>query len=732
MKEEECGKMAEQDGASSPSPDFQVEALSSCCLSRAGSEAPHRTRESLVPSPRSCHSSCAGSEGSQRHRMGHSLRNPPGATPRGDDRTTEFDDAVGEGVAGVSDNNGRVKKFGGWVNNTSSFYIGNHGGKMNLISKADRHFARSKEASEMEMALYHSVPFAGGSFTLLQKLHYPFDVPETLINLSTRSSVQEGIVENAEYEATGELQATNGVENGATRSVVRNDIETIESCVSAMTMCMMPDPVYGAPVLALCVGDANGRVNYSELDVCHTRSAESLSLNAQKSKSNATIGSSSQTDPDLIGYDASLPSDHSFLYHDSAGFHRPPLRSHGHQAYVREMDCLTSVTISQAVKSVCFLTTQDSPHTVSYLTANERDIKLFRVQREGFTPFHAFPSMEAVVGRRHIQARYFPPFSPPSIILPVRVFSGCHLNVIQDLCVCPDVHSFLSADDLQVFLWNLESCELSKGMCVTDCRPLSGRMDEVEELVTSIAFSPTHSSIFLVSRSSGFLGIGDLRQSISGSQCQYTTSIRVTEDAAFPIPEQYSDILCSISGAKFLGPQHVVTRDYLSLKLWDLRRPDAPCSVAHVMSYVSPYLDVLYENDAIFDRFPIAVDHVSGTVVTGLYDGAAAVWQPLHKGRAAEKDLLAYYRVDPQALLCEVENGGRTNVEELSASLERDWKTPAAREIGEMPLLNVLPTPVAKKVTCASVADGGERFALTCKDGRCLFIFERKAFCDVS
>ncbi|RNF19087.1 uncharacterized protein Tco025E_04251 [Trypanosoma conorhini] len=720
--------MSEQNGLRSPSPEIQAEVFSSCRSSRAGSEAPHRTRESLMRSPRSGRSSRVGSEVQQRRREGHSLRSSPGATPRRDERRAEFAEVLNGGAAGVVASD-RTRQYDFGANNTHLLPTGTGGGRSKVRGGTPTCIAHANEADEIELALYHSVPSAGGSFKLLQKLSYPLDVPGTVVSDSGGSSVHDVVNDDAEYEATGELRAANNLEGGVTLSVVRNDIETVESCASAMAMCMMPDPVHGSPVLALCVGDATGRVNYAELDVCHTARTRSPTTYAPQSRSNTTLGSRSQTDVDLVSYSTSLPSDTSMLCRDIAGFHRPPVRKHSHQAYVREMDCLTSVTISQAVTAVRFLPSHASPHTVSYLTANEKVIKLFRVQREGFTPFHAFPSMEAVVGRRLAHTRYFPRASPSPPILPVRVFAGCHSNAVQDLSVCADGHSFLSADDLQVFWWSLESCDASKGVCVTDCRPPSGCMDDVEELVTSVAFSPTHSSLFLVAKSPGALGIGDLRKTISGSQCQYATYIRVAEDATASTHEQYGDILCRISGANFVGPQHVVSRDYTSLKLWDLRRPDVPCSVASVMDYISPFLESLYDNDAIFDRFPVVVDHVSGTVVTGLYDGAAAVWQPLLERGVAGEDVLAYYRVDPQALLCEVENGGRTALDEVSAAFERGWRLPAVRG-NNATVPNGLPPPLVNKVACASIADGGERFALTFEDERGIAIFERNSLCD--
>ncbi|ORC88314.1 uncharacterized protein TM35_000171860 [Trypanosoma theileri] len=740
--------MSQRNGAKSPSPDSHVEVFS-YRSSRAGSEAPQRAHDSLARSPRSCRSSRAGSEAPQRIRDGpqqqqqHSLRSSPGNVSISGDVRIEDEDMIARDGVAVKDgysNSKRIRKH--------AVAAAGAGGWSSTNTKGHRRTSHTNEAREMENALYHSVPHAGWSFKFLQKLCYPFDVPAPLGNDPSKSC-SSNIDESAEYEATGELHITNAVELPDTRSVLRNETDNVENGVSTLAMCMMPDPVQGSPVLALCIGDVNGRINYCELEVNHVKHALSSSCISRKSKSNISTGSRSQTDVDITSYATSLISDQSF-YSDIYGFQRPPLRKHSHQAYVREMDCLTSTTISQSVKTLSFLRQHESPNTISYLTSNERVIKLFRVQREGFSPFHAFPSMEAVIGKRLAYTRYFPRAAPSFPILPVRVFSGCHMSPVQDLSVCADGESFLSVDDLQVFWWNMECEDTSKGTCIADYRPLSGRMDEVEELVTSAAFHPTHSSLFLVSLSSGLLGIGDLRDSASGAARKYSSSVRINEDSNFSMQEQYGEVLCSISGADFLGSCHVVTRDYLSLKLWDLRRTDKPYSVAPVMNYVTPYLDSLYENDSIFDRFPVAVDHISNTVVTGLYDGAAAVWQPFQNGRIPPEDVLVHYHADPLALPCEVENGGRTTVEALGMSLARGWKTPtifaaatcslatnagddemnAGVEPAVQMLQDDIPEPIANKTVCLAVADGGERFALTCNDGRYIMVFERKTSTD--
>ncbi|CAD2216268.1 hypothetical protein ADEAN_000372900 [Angomonas deanei] len=142
------------------------------------------------------------------------------------------------------------------------------------------------------------------------------------------------------------------------------------------------------------------------------------------------------------------------------------------------------------------------------------------------------------------------------------------------------------------------------------------------------------------------------------------------------------------------------------------------------MDYVSKYLDPLYENDSIFDRFPIAVDDISNTVVTGLYDGAVAVWQPLSKGVEQEEEIV-HYRVDPNVAPADVPNGSRVTAEELDRRLSKSWQQPSDTASGTVETYDDIPEPFTNKVLNVAIAPGGERFAYTYKNGSLVYFLER-------
>jgi hypothetical protein len=575
---------------------------------------------------------------------------------------------------------------------------------------------------------------------------------------------------NAAYEDPNFLNESGEMLSESFRAPVRgvgggNEESALQS-VSVVAMTTLMDPMSGTPVLGLCLGDYSGHIEYFEVSTADSYNApirRSKSMMQQhqqqrtsegrassgvqlfntrsswrRSSDDGTATTASHGANTAGGTSSSVDSAATEnIMHDMRG--REVLRRHSHKAFVKSINALTSVAVEPYVKCLTFVRPRCSPSMISYLTANERVIKLFHVRREGFSPFNALPGMEEVIGKTFAGSRYFARLPPQPAILPIKEF-GPVTNSIQALSVSADGETFMSVEDLQVFWWHFEAEDTTKATCIADLRPPSGALDEVEELVTAASFHPTHSSLFLLTRSSGVLNIGDLRDPPSRQTRKYAIRSELTPQQNPLSCPAYDEILCSISDASFLGPDHVVTRDYLSLKLWDLRKPDQPCAMMPVMDYVSKYLDSLYENDSIFDRFPVAVDDVSSTVVTGLYDGAVAVWQPLHTSLPLA-DSLVHYRADPFAEPGDVKAGGVVTVPELEKTLADAWahtlaaphqapmnRNPREEEDAGMGMPEeAIPEPFTNKVLTIAIAPGGERFGYTYKNGRLVYVFERRS-----
>ena len=86
------------------------------------------------------------------------------------------------------------------------------------------------------------------------------------------------------------------------------------------------------------------------------------------------------------------------------------------------------------------------------------------------------------------------------------------------------------------------------------------------------------------------------------------SSFSVFEEPEDPTNRSFfSEIISSISDVKFShNGRYMVTRDYLSVKVWDLQMDSKPIETFQVHEYLRSKLCSLYENDCIFDKFECA------------------------------------------------------------------------------------------------------------------------------
>lgn len=66
----------------------------------------------------------------------------------------------------------------------------------------------------------------------------------------------------------------------------------------------------------------------------------------------------------------------------------------------------------------------------------------------------------------------------------------------------------------------------------------------------------------------------------------------------------FSEIISSISDVKFSHDgRYILSRDYLSLKIWDINMESKPVKTISIHDHLRGKLCDLYENDCIFDKF---------------------------------------------------------------------------------------------------------------------------------
>ena len=89
----------------------------------------------------------------------------------------------------------------------------------------------------------------------------------------------------------------------------------------------------------------------------------------------------------------------------------------------------------------------------------------------------------------------------------------------------------------------------------------------------------------------------------------------------------FSEIIASISDIKFSADgRYILSRDYLTLKLWDVNMESQPVATVRVHEHLRAKLCDLYENESIFDKFECCMSGNCEYVATGSYSNVFRVF----------------------------------------------------------------------------------------------------------
>ncbi|KAJ0962511.1 hypothetical protein J5N97_027633 [Dioscorea zingiberensis] len=177
-----------------------------------------------------------------------------------------------------------------------------------------------------------------------------------------------------------------------------------------------------------------------------------------------------------------------------------------------------------------------------------------------------------------------------------RVYSHAHEFNINSISTNSDGETFISADDLRINLWNLEIS--NQCFNILDMKPYD--MEDLVEVITSAEFHPSSCNLLAYSSSRGFIRLVDMRQSALCDQ-----NARILQDREVHGSRSlFTEIVASISDIKFAKDgRHILSRDYMNLKLWDLHMESTPIATFKMHEYLRPKLSELYTSDTIFDKF---------------------------------------------------------------------------------------------------------------------------------
>jgi len=240
-------------------------------------------------------------------------------------------------------------------------------------------------------------------------------------------------------------------------------------------------------------------------------------------------------------------------------------------AHEPEFDALKSVEIPERVNCVRWVPKHRAGTTV--LTCNDKTVKLWRVSEGGPTAA-AYgtaprPAIQAWGGAggggadgrgggdsggEPIGASALRLGSAPKKVRRAkqqRTFKNAHNYTMNSISCCSDGATFISSDDLRVYLWSYERAD--EAFLTLDLKP--DNLEDLTEVITTSKFHPEHCHLLGYSNSRGQMKLHDLRQSALCSGHAAKLFHDTTTPGSPDGEGLFDELLASISDITFGGRQ---------------------------------------------------------------------------------------------------------------------------------------------------------------------------------
>eukprot|EP00794_Sanderia_malayensis_P005768 gene5768-6471_t len=233
------------------------------------------------------------------------------------------------------------------------------------------------------------------------------------------------------------------------------------------------------------------------------------------------------------------------------------------QSHEPDFDYLKSLDIDEKINQMKWLKRRNAAHFL--LSTNDKTVKLWKISERNVRidgPLNTKNTDGSQdLDPKDVCSLKIPKLQPTSLMIeasPRKIFSNAHTYHINSISINSDDETYLSADDLRINLWHMQRTDQSF------------IFEEQEDPLTRSFFSEIISSI--------------------------------------------ADVKFSHSG------KYMLTRDYLTVKIWDLAMEKQPVETYPVHEYLRSKLCALYENDCIFDKFECAWSCDDSEILTGSYN----------------------------------------------------------------------------------------------------------------
>ncbi|ORX87268.1 protein phosphatase 2A regulatory subunit PR55 [Basidiobolus meristosporus CBS 931.73] len=276
------------------------------------------------------------------------------------------------------------------------------------------------------------------------------------------------------------------------------------------------------------------------------------------------------------------------------------------QSHEPEFDYLKSLEIEERINKIRWCKRQNSAHFL--LSTNDKTIKLWKV----------FEKSLKVVSEKNLTDGLARPLLNTSSLklpklthhdtivaaVPRKVYANAHAYHINSISINSDGETYLD-----------------QSFNIVDIKPAN--MEELTEVITASEFHPSHCNMLMYSSSKGTIKLCDMREA---ALCdRYAKMFEEEEDPSSR--SFFSEIISSISDVKFSNDgRYIISRDYLTLKIWDINMDSKPVETINVHDYLRSKLCDLYENDCIFDKFECNVSGDGNSILTGSYSNYFSIF----------------------------------------------------------------------------------------------------------
>eukprot|EP01127_Copromyxa_protea_P017677 TRINITY_DN5424_c0_g1_i1.p1 TRINITY_DN5424_c0_g1~~TRINITY_DN5424_c0_g1_i1.p1 ORF type:complete len:468 (+),score=70.46 TRINITY_DN5424_c0_g1_i1:65-1468(+) len=186
---------------------------------------------------------------------------------------------------------------------------------------------------------------------------------------------------------------------------------------------------------------------------------------------------------------------------------------------------------------------------------------------------------------------------------------------IHSLSPSLDGEVILSGSDLALNFWNLQHPEIP--LSVLDFTCSSHYVGDLKESITCASFHPTQTPLYVWGSTCGNINLCDTRLGIRATSKSF---VETNSERSY-----VSIITSCVSDAKFCTNDQnlMVSRNYLNILLWDIRKEDRPILKNEVHKNLRPQFAELFDRGFIFDQFKCAINPSGSKIVTGTYGRTA-------------------------------------------------------------------------------------------------------------